>query len=123
MQPFEISLRGLKPGKSVVNWHADGSFFKTFENSEILDADIDIVCEIDFLERDLEVKCSIQGTVTVVCDRCLEELVLPVEASFEAENQTEFAQDIYDYVCTSLPIVRVHPDGECNEETIKYLNR
>lgn len=121
MQPFEISLRGLKPGKSVVNWHADGSFFKSFEGTEILDANLDIECEIDYLERELEVKCSIEGTVTVLCDRCLEELVLPVEVSFEAENQTEFAQDIYDYVCTSLPMVRTHEDGGCNEETIKYL--
>ncbi|MBQ0077244.1 MAG: hypothetical protein KBS55_01235 [Bacteroidales bacterium] len=113
----------MKPGRSVINWHADTEFFKDFENQEILSADLAIVCEVDYLERSLDVKCSIDGTVTVICDRCLEPLDIDVHTGFDAHDQTEFSQDIYDYVCASLPMIRVHADGGCNEETIKYLKR
>jgi uncharacterized metal-binding protein YceD (DUF177 family) len=34
----------------------------------------------------------------------------------------ELSQVVYDYVCTSLPMLRVHPDGECDPATVKYLH-
>lgn len=123
MQPFVISVKGLKPGRSHLDWHADGQFFASFENSEIKDADLDIAVDIDNDEFEIAVECRIQGTVTVICDRCLEDLVLPVSTSFEEDETLDLNQDIYDFVCLSLPMRRVHPDGECNEETLRYLSK
>ena len=94
-----------------------------FENSEVKDADLDISVDIDNEEFEIVVKCEIEGSVTVICDRCLEDLVLPVSTSFEEDETLDLNQDIYDYVCISLPMRRVHPDGECNEETTKYLSK
>jgi len=123
LQPFIIPAKGLKEGKNLFQWSADGSFFASFENSEVLDADLKIDVEVDNSEFEMSVKCSISGTVVVVCDRCMENLTLPVETSFEEEDVYDLNQDIYDFVCISLPMQRVHPEGECNEETIKYLNK
>lgn len=123
LQPFVISVKGLKPGRSHVDWHADGEFFAAYENSEIKDADLDISVDIFNDEFEVDVKCEIAGNVTVSCDRCLEDLVLPVRTSFEENETLDLNQDIYDYVCISLPMQRVHPDGECNEETVKYLSK
>ena len=123
MQPFVISVKGLKPGRSHLDWHADGQFFASFENSEIKDADLDIAVDIDNDEFEIAVECRIHGTVTVICDRCLEDLVLPVSTSFEEDETLDLNQDIYDFVCLSLPMRRVHPDGECNEETLRYLSK
>lgn len=123
LQPFVISVKGLKPGRSHLDWHADGQFFASFENSEIKDADLDIAVDIDNDEFEIAVECRIQGTVTVICDRCLEDLVLPVSTSFEEDETLDLNQDIYDFVCLSLPMRRVHPDGECNEETLRYLSK
>ena len=39
----------------------------------------------------------------------------------DREAGIDLGQVIYDYVCTSLPLVRVHPDGECDPEVVKYL--
>lgn len=106
-----------------MDWHADGQFFASFENSEIKDADLDIAVDIDNDEFEIAVECGIQGTVTVICDRCLEDLVLPVSTSFVEDETLDLNQDIYDFVCLSLPMRRVHPDGECNEETLRYLSK
>ena len=130
MQPFVISIRGLKPGRSRHEWHVGGEFFGTFENSEVLDADLQVVVDLAYFEDSAEVKCTIEGTVVVVCDRCLEDLTLPVETSFELGDDEidlgadiDLRQDVYDFVCISLPMQRVHPDGECNVETVKYLSK
>lgn len=74
----------------------------------------------------VDVECSISGTVTVPCDRCLDELELEVETGFSEvytpdTAELDLSQDVYDYVCTALPLQRVHPEGECNPETIKFL--
>ena len=40
----------------------------------------------------------------------------------ESEGEYDLSQVVYDYICTSLPVQRVHPDGLCNTEVMKYLN-
>ena len=122
LQPFVISLKGLKSGRTQFDWHADGEFFARFENTEILAADLQIGVCVDYEEGEVQTECRIDGTVVVICDRCLEELTLPVHTSFESE-ELDLSQDIYDYVCISLPMMRVHPEGECNQETVKYLSK
>jgi uncharacterized metal-binding protein YceD (DUF177 family) len=85
--------------------------------------------------------------VVVECDRCLEDLEIPVdldvllsvkfgESESADENQDgereviflpvdntelDMEQIVYDYVCLSLPLQRVHEDGECNPDAMKYL--
>ena len=45
------------------------------------------------------------------------------EVIFLPVDNTEFdvKQVVYDYVCLSLPLQRVHEDGKCNPEALKYL--
>jgi uncharacterized metal-binding protein YceD (DUF177 family) len=35
----------------------------------------------------------------------------------------DLSQAVYDYVCLSLPIQRVHPEGECNPDTVRFLSQ
>lgn len=128
MQPFEIPIKGLKSGRSTFQWHADGDFFGIFENTEILGAELDVEIVVDYDGYSIEVEGKIDGEVTVACDRCLEDLVIPVHTSFEDDEfdgvaVLDLKQDVYDFVCISLPMQKVHNDGECNEETVKYLNK
>ena len=128
MQPFVVKISALASGVSHYDWIADASFFGKFENTEILDADIKVSLTLHNHGVTVDAECEIEGTVTVACDRCLEDLVLPVETSFEEsyvpeDDDLDFSQDVYDFVCTALPIQRVHEEGGCNEETIKYLSK
>ena len=126
MQPFVVSLPDLGGGPKLFEWRAGHEFFESFGNTEILDADIVVTARVS--DRGLTVKadCEIHGGVTVACDRCLEDLVIPVDASFEEtytpeSGELDLGQDVYDYVCISIPLQRTHPEGECNVETTKYL--
>ena len=128
MQPFTISLKTLKVGVTRFDWHSGKELFEAFGNEEILDADLRIVADVDYKKSSVSVKCAIDGTVVVECDRCLESLTLPVQTSFDEDGydvaeDLDLSQDIYDFVCTSLPLQRVHPEGECNQETVKFLSK
>ena len=144
---FIIPLNGLVSGENRFSWHAGKEFFEAFENAEILDADIVASVIVEKSGRYLGVDCEVDGLVTVACDRCLEDLEMPIEADIllsvkygneessedhqegereivfvpEGEAELDLSQIIYDYVCLSLPMQRHHEDGDCNPEALKHL--
>lgn len=147
LQPFVIPINGLTQGSTQFSLHAGKEFFGSFEHSEILDADLDVEVEVKKSLRSIVVDCTVSGFVTVLCDRCFEELKMAVDTGFtlnvgsaadsygeETSTDAEtvpfpsdgggldIGQAVYDYVNTSLPLRRVHPEGECNPETLRYLN-
>ena len=128
MNAIVIPLNGWAAGERKFRFHAGIEFFQTFDNTEILDADVDVEIGVVKKERKVEASLHLAGTVTVPCDRCLEPLAVPVEANpsevFSPENLAEdwdLSQAVYDYVCLSLPLQRVHPEGECNPDTVRFL--
>ena len=128
LQPFVIELRNLPSGTTRFEWEAGREFFEAFGNPDILDAEVRVTALVSNHGLTLDVKAAIAGSVTVPCDRCLEDLQLPVEESFEDRytpggTELDLSQDVYDYVVTSLPMQRVHPEGGCNSETTKYLSK
>lgn len=128
LQPFVVNLGALKPGANHFDGRATKEFFESFGNQEIIDADVQVQFTVRSHGVSVDAECTIEGSVTVQCDRCLDDLKIAVSTGFEesyvAEGpELDLSQDIYDFICVSLPLQRVHPDGECNEETIKYLSK
>ncbi len=149
-EDFIIPLNGLKSGKTAFSWRAGKEFFEKFGNSEIIDADIVVNAEAEKSGTYLGVDCRLEGTLTVPCDRCLEDLTLPVcaearlsvkfgaEPADVAENvagedrevvylpddgaDMDLSQTIYDYAYLALPMQRIHEEGQCNPAVLKYLN-
>ena len=145
-EKFTIPLNGLATGKNEFFVHVGKEFFSSFENEEILDADLQVRILVEKSGRYVGVDCDIEGDVTVECDRCLEPLEMPIDAQVRlsvkfgeeevseigSENEREvifvkeddaeldMSQIIYDYACLALPMQRVHEEGECNPETMKY---
>jgi uncharacterized metal-binding protein YceD (DUF177 family) len=120
-------------------------FFTLFEGSEIEHGKLlsEIVLEKHAAFLQLDVK--ITGNVKVECDRCLDELDMPVdyegrllvkfgkvttemEADDEiiildpAEDEIDLSQFLFDSINVNLPIQRVHPEGLCDKEMIKKLD-
>ena len=145
---FIIPLNGLATGSHEYEWKVGKEFFESFENLEILDAELVASVVVEKSGRYLGIDCEVEGDVAVECDRCLDELQMPIyaeirlsvkygeeesseehregerEVVFVPETDAEFdmSQIIYDYVCLALPMQRVHEDGECNPEAIRHLS-
>ena len=147
---YIIPLNGWAAGERKYRWLADHKFFQKFDNAEIFDAAVEIEAKAVKSGHYIGVDLDILGSVTVACDRCLEDLTLPVEAhpafsvkfGEEASSEEEMregsreilfldasdadldlSQVIYDYVCLSLPMQRVHAEGECNPDTVRFLSQ
>ena len=128
MQPFVVNLNELGRGESLYSQSAGKEFFESFGNQEILDADIRVEATILNRGVSVDVEAQIDGSVTVLCDRCLEPLEIPVGTDFQETYTPEgaeldFRQEVYDFVCISLPLQRVHEDGKCNPDTTKFLSK
>lgn len=147
---FIIPLNGLKAGKIEFFWNADEEFFRKFDNSDIIAAGIRVGAVVEKSGKYLGVDAEIEGTLTVPCDRCLEEVTLPISAEFrlsikfgaepgesepaadedereiiwipDSSADLDLSQTVYDYACLALPMQRVHPEGECSPEVLKYLS-
>lgn len=145
---FIVPLNGLAQGRNSFRVRIGKEFFEDFENSEILDAGLDVEVDVEKKGRFIGVDGDISGDVTVTCDRCLEDLVIPVETSFKlsvkfgeedkdddgmegdrevvflpfTETDLDLAQTVYDYICLSLPVQRVHEEGGCNPEALRFLS-
>ena len=145
---FIIPLNGLTTGKNESFWKVGKEFFESFENSEILDAELNVSAVVEKSGRYIGVDCDICGSVTVECDRCLDDLALPVDTEIrlsvkfgeeepseehveggrevvfvsQTEAELDMSQIIYDYICLSLPLQRVHEDGECNPAVMARLS-
>ncbi len=141
-----VALNGLPSGKSNFGGRIGEEFFAGFGNTEILDADVEVRASVEKSGSYVGIDLLLKGSVTVSCDRCLEDLSLPVsrtvllevktgaeasedqqdgprEVLYLSQDNTELdlSQTVYDYVCLSLPLQRHHEDGGCNPEAIKHL--
>ena len=142
---FIIQIKGLQIGKHHFEFPISGAFFKSFGNSQILDAELDAEVVVEKGSGWLNVTAYVEGDVTVECDRCLDDVVLPMD--FECSMAVKFTgsidddedgdefllmdpadgelvldQFLYDYVCLNLPLQRVHEDGECNSGMMEKWN-
>ena len=137
-----VQFSCLKSGRYEYEHALDNSFFKTYENEDLQEGNVNFHVILEKRERTLLFTFAFQGTVKTTCDRCLGELLIPVEGDAtlcvkfsdtetsddedtvilsEDAYQIDLAQWMYEYVVVSLPIQKVHAEGECDPEMLKYI--
>ncbi|MDR1156319.1 MAG: DUF177 domain-containing protein [Bacteroidales bacterium] len=113
-------------------------FFSDFQNPEIIEGSVEISLEVEKFSQFVNVALTFSGTLTVSCDRCLEDLDVPVEGEnmlsvvFEKvldkpddedpdediiyvnaeDGETDLTVYVYESICLALPIQRVHGEDE-----------
>ena len=142
---YVIPIKGLSQGKHLYEFSVDGDFFKQYGNQYIKDASLDVEVELERGGGWMNVHSNIGGTVTMECDRCLDDVDVPLDINASlavkftkldehdadddqfilmdtSEAELDVIQLIYEYVCSNLPVQVVHEDGECNPEMINRLS-
>lgn len=147
-ESFVIALSDLRSGVTELEWNVGKEFFEEYGNEQIRSAVLQAKTRVQKNASSLLVDLELGGSLTVPCDRCLEDVALDVDASAalkirmgvepdpendeedgrelvclpEGEDEFDFAQLIYDYACLSLPLQCCHPEGMCNPLAERYLN-
>ena len=75
---YTIAYKGLKPGLHDFRFEVDGSLFEEFESPEIKDGACEVTVALERGEAMLTLDVTVDGSVVVECDRCLEEFMMPV---------------------------------------------
>ena len=125
---YMIDLKRLPIGTHQFDFQLDDEFFENLEKSEILRGSVVCKATLNLREEDYQLNIAVQGTVFVVCDRCLDPMPLDIndeqEIFSEDEPNDQMVNDqmvnlqwlAYEIVSINIPIVHCHQPGECNQQ-------
>ena len=133
---YIIDLKRLPVGTHSFDIQLDNDFFASLEKSEILSGEVAAKVTLNLREEDYQLNIAVQGTVFVVCDRCLDPMPLEIEDEQEIFSEDEETGDddeivnrnssfpqsldlswlVYEIVSVNIPIVHSHQPGECNQQ-------
>ncbi|MEO1517986.1 MAG: DUF177 domain-containing protein [Bacteroidota bacterium] len=145
LKHYSLPLKGLKDGMHEFDFEVDSHFFQDFEASPIREGEFSVQLYFDKRPDLIVLTFQLEGTFQATCDRCLNEVMLPIRDSHQlmvkySEQQTEeaevvyiprgstelnVAKFIYEYICLSMPIVKTcDSPGEspaCDSKMLQYL--
>ena len=147
---FVINFGSLPAGEHEFHFEVNDSFFTQFENSIIQKGNVDVLVVLEKKENMLLLDFTMEGGVSVPCDRCLEDLGLEVEGYNELivkfgvadddesedvivldpkEYELNVGQFIYEFLTLMIPMRNVHGEGEddtesgCDPDVLKELEK
>lgn len=130
LKQFAIDIIGLKIGQHEFEYSIDDAFFQNFELSPVTEGQLAVKVVLDKSERMLNLELSLEGNVTLTCDRSLDEFQHPINESHELvfkfgeeekelgddiymihwdTQQLNVAQFIYEFVVLAIPLKKLHP--------------
>ena len=137
-------MQGLPVGNQVFEYLLGDEFWVATEANDIRHGVVNATVQVNNRGNgvvDLDFK--LRGTIYIDCDRCLDEMALPVEADYSVtieEGDTPAANDdevirvpatqrsidlsglMRDTVLLCIPIKHTHADGECNTTMMDLLS-
>lgn len=143
---MKLKIKTLPFGAHAVECHVDESFFNNGEETEVRRADVDVTMQVTRKSENayrLEITCH--GTVTTGCDRCLDDLDLPVDVNYclnveqmgtELDDtndellivpsdwrELDTAPLVRDTVLLALPMTHCHEnEDDCNADMLNVLD-
>ena len=140
---FLIPVSGLALGVHNYKFDIKDDFFADMDYSEVKRGAVTVDLEVVREEMMMTLNFRLEGKVLVTCDRCADDFFIPIQSEqvfyikFGADEADEsddvavvpaeeHAYDIrslvYEYIILSIPIHRVHPEGECNPQVLAMLS-
>ncbi len=145
---FIIQFGGLKEGVHNFVFKINKEFFDLIEYTELSNSNMKVDFELNKMSSMLVLKFVSNGTVELVCDRCLDEFDYQIDfdetiyIKFGEENQEieadviflergsneiDILELIYQLIMVNLPIKKIHPDdvdgnSTCNPKMLERIN-
>lgn len=141
---FKLPLKSLPEGEHDFDYKLGKQFFEDMESADVRDANLDVHVKVIHKSDLYELTFTITGEITLICDRCLDDLPWPVDTSYhifvkygadynddsdelleipESDQTLNVAYMIYDTVALTIPIKHVHPLGKCNRAMSALLKK
>ena len=141
LEPLKINLKAMKEQEQTCEFTLDDRFFAALDGSELEHGALHVSVSIRKMTGFFELLFHTEGTVTVSCDRCLDDMEQPIEADnrlivklgaayaeeddvitvSEEEGILDTAWLIYEFAMLAIPIKHVHAPGKCNSAMTQRL--
>lgn len=136
---YAIACKGVGDGLCDYVFDVGDSFFESCPDGEISGGRCRVSVSARRTGSTIVLSTAIEGSVSVTCDRCLEQCEVPVSfdgvltvrlsdvgESYDGEvmnvpassDDIDLGQYIYESIVLSLPYRRVHAEGSCNPDML-----
>jgi uncharacterized metal-binding protein YceD (DUF177 family) len=143
LKTYRIDLKNLLPAINYsFNYVLGDDFFEFVDGTEVSHGNVNVLLSVVRASSAFELKFHIDGTVRVTCDRCLDEMEIPIAtenrliATFgetyaeisdehivisEEKGFIDVAWYMYEFIALAIPVKHVHEPGKCNEMMVLKL--
>ena len=138
---LKIDLKSLKEEETSLEFDLDDTYFEALDDAEVKKGSLHVSVSIRRATGFFELLFHTAGTVIIPCDRCLDDMDLPVETENrlvvklgseyseeddvivvpENEGILDMSWLIYEFIALAIPIQHVHATGKCNPAMTKAL--
>ena len=112
LEELKIDLKDLSEGVSTFRFNLGDAWFESLEEGEIKQGNVSVSIDVDRTDDYFNLDFHVEGSVTVPCDRCLDDMDQPIVN--DQHLVAKFGED-------AVPLRHVHAPGKCNPAMMKIL--
>ena len=140
-ESLKIDLKALNEAETLREFQLDDLYFEALDHSELEHGSLHVSVSIRKATGFFDLSIHTEGSVTVSCDRCLDDMQQPIEADNrltvklgpayaeeddaitidEEEGILDLTWLVYEFIMLAIPIKHVHAPGGCNSAMTQKL--
>ena len=142
---YRVDFRNMSQAEvRMYEYLLENKFFIDIDGPEIQKGKVNVTLTVTHKIASFELLFHITGIVYVSCDRCLDDIEIPVETDSrlivklgkeyaeesdevlviaEDEGTLNLAWFLYEFVALAIPMKHVHPPGKCNRTMTSKLKK
>ena len=141
LESLKINLKGLKDEETSLEFTLDDTYLEALDGADVKKGSLHVSVSIRKATGFFEFNFHTDGEIVIPCDRCLDDMTLPVDTDNclivklgsvyseeddvivvpENEGILDMAWLIYEFVALVIPIRHVHAPGKCNPAMTQAL--
>ncbi len=143
-ESYNIDLKNLSPGTHEYEYLLENKFFVDIEGTEVQRGKVKAFLTVRRASLMFEMDFRIEGVVSVPCDRCLDDVEIPIETRNrlvvkfgkeyaeeseevvvipEEDGTINLAWFLYEFIALAIPMKHVHAPGKCNKAMSSKLRK
>ena len=141
---YKIDLKGMQTDSAKYEFVLDNLYFAHIDGPEVQKGKVNVTLTVKRTSRAFELSFQTEGMVSVPCDRCLDDMELPISSSDklmvkfgheyaeegdnlivipEEEGEINVAWFMYEFIALAIPMKHVHAPGKCNKAMSSKLSK
>ena len=141
---YKVELKNLSPGVHEYEYFLENKFFVDIDGDEVQKGKVKVNLTVKRTSMVFDMNFQLEGIVYVPCDRCLDDMELPVSTQNklvvkfgkeyaeeseeiviipEEEGEINLAWFIYEFIALAIRMKHIHAPGKCNKAMSSKLKK